>query len=131
MTASPTKGAKSYTVDFTTVSTVGLESSPVATALALSRDDLTVRARRLAEAIGTDLGEAVESWAAVGGGGAPDVRLPSAAVALPVDLARPLRAGDPPVIGHVERDRLLLDLIAVPPEQDTALADAVRRAAKD
>ena len=34
MTASPTKGAKSYTVDFTTVSTVGLESSPVATALA-------------------------------------------------------------------------------------------------
>src|SRR5499427_4083424 len=34
MTASPTKGAKSYTVDFTTVSTVGLESSPVAGALA-------------------------------------------------------------------------------------------------
>ena len=34
MTPSPTKGAKSYTVDFTTVSTVGLESSPVAAALA-------------------------------------------------------------------------------------------------
>src|SRR5499427_11075849 len=34
MTASPTKGAKSYIVDFTTVSTVGLESSPVAAALA-------------------------------------------------------------------------------------------------
>src|SRR5919206_413633 len=34
MAGSSTKGAKSYTVDFTDVSTVGLESSPVATALA-------------------------------------------------------------------------------------------------
>jgi hypothetical protein len=34
MTAAPTNRAKSYTVDFTTVSTVGLESSPVAAALA-------------------------------------------------------------------------------------------------
>jgi hypothetical protein len=34
MTESPAKGAKRYTVDFTTVSTVGLESSPVAPALA-------------------------------------------------------------------------------------------------
>src|SRR6188508_2969015 len=34
MTTSPTKGAKTYTVDFSTVSTVGLESSPVAAALA-------------------------------------------------------------------------------------------------
>ena len=34
MTTSSTKGNKSYTVDFTTVSTVGLESSPVAAALA-------------------------------------------------------------------------------------------------
>lgn len=34
MTQSPTKGAKAHTVDFSTVSTLGLESSPVATALA-------------------------------------------------------------------------------------------------
>ena len=34
MAASATKGAKTYTVDFKTVSTVGLESSPVAAALA-------------------------------------------------------------------------------------------------
>ena len=104
---------------------------PVPAALGLTREDLMPRARRLADAVGTDLGEAVESWAAVGGGGAPEVRLPSAAVALPARLADRLRAGDPPVLGHVERDRLLLDLIAVPPEQDTALADAVRRAAKE
>src|SRR6188508_3005961 len=34
MTTSPTKGAKTYTVDFSTVAQVGLESSPVAAALA-------------------------------------------------------------------------------------------------
>ena len=34
MAASATKGAKAHTVDFKTVSTVGLESSPVAAALA-------------------------------------------------------------------------------------------------
>ena len=36
--------------------------------------------------------------------------LPSAAVALPTGLADSLRAGEPPVIGHVTGDRLLLDL---------------------
>jgi len=34
MTGSPTTGTKTYTVDFKTVSTVGLEPSPVASALA-------------------------------------------------------------------------------------------------
>ncbi len=34
MTGSPSEGSKTYTVDFDTVSTVGLESSPVAAALA-------------------------------------------------------------------------------------------------
>jgi L-seryl-tRNA(Ser) seleniumtransferase len=65
----------------------------------------------------------------VGGGGAPGVTLPSAAVALPARLAGPLRRGDPPVIGHVRDDRLLLDLITVPASLDATLVDAVRRAA--
>ena len=45
-------------------------------------------------------------------------------------LAEPLRLGDLPVAGHVVDGRLLLDLIAVPPERDDDLADAVRRAAE-
>jgi L-seryl-tRNA(Ser) seleniumtransferase len=57
------------------------------------------------------------------------VVLPSAAVALPAALAEPLRTGEPPVVGRVTGDRLLLDLLTVPPDQDDALADAVRRAA--
>ncbi len=107
---------------------------PVPGALDQHPDDLLARAQRLAAemcaAIGSDLAEAVRSRAAVGGGGAPGVTLPSAAVALPSRLAAPLRRGDLPVVGHVQGGRLLLDLIAVPPETDALLVDAVRRAAE-
>ncbi len=103
---------------------------PVAASLASRPEDLLARARRVANSLGADLAEAVESEAAVGGGGAPGVVLPSAAVALPVRLAEPLRRGDLPVVGRVVDGRLLLDLVAVPPERDDDLAEAVRRAAK-
>ncbi len=103
---------------------------PVAVALSSSADDLLVRAEKLAaELSGTVPAEAVPSVAAVGGGGAPGVELPSAAVSLPAELAVPLRLGTPPVVGYVARGRLLLDLVTVPPAQDALLADAVRRAA--
>ena len=75
---------------------------PVSTALAGRQADLMARARAIATLLG-DLAEAVPSEAAVGGGGAPGVVLPSAAVALPPGLAEALRAGEPPVVGHVAR----------------------------
>jgi L-seryl-tRNA(Ser) seleniumtransferase len=103
---------------------------PVVQALSARPDTLLARARRIAETIGPELADAMPSRAAVGGGGAPGVVLESAAVALPSDLAEPLRLGDLPVVGHVSEGRLLLDLIAVPPERDDDVADAVRRAAK-
>ena len=56
--------------------------------------------------------------------------LPSAAVAVPARLASPLRLGELPVVGRVVEGRLLLDLVAVPPERDDDLTEAVRRAAK-
>jgi L-seryl-tRNA(Ser) seleniumtransferase len=36
--------------------------------------------------------------------------------------------GDPPVVARVEEDRLVLDLRTVAPDQDAAVADALRRA---
>jgi L-seryl-tRNA(Ser) seleniumtransferase len=103
---------------------------PVPAALARTRGDLMRRAERIAGGLTGVVAASVEaSAAAVGGGGAPGVVLESAAVVLPARLAGPLREGDPPVVGHVERDRLLLDLVSVEPAQDQALADAVRRAA--
>ena len=61
--------------------------------------------------------------AAVGGGGAPGVSLASAAVALPARSGRAAAAGPRPlpVVGRVEHGRLLLDLIAVSPEDDQLL----------
>ena len=61
----------------------------------------------------------------VGGGGAPGVRLPSAAVSLPATLAASLRKNNPPVAGRVEDGRLLLDLRTVDPADDAALREAV------
>jgi len=73
---------------------------------------------------------------AVGGGGAPGVTLPGAAVTLPEALAAPLRWGEPvrrgevpAVVGRVERGRLLLDLRSVDPDDDDRLVAAVLIAA--
>jgi L-seryl-tRNA(Ser) seleniumtransferase len=97
--------------------------TPIWAALRADSDELHDRARRLAETVG---GELVPSDGTVGGGGAPGVRLPGWAVALPERDAEPLRLGDPAVIARVERGRCLLDLRCVPPDCDSVLADAVK-----
>jgi len=103
---------------------------PVRAGLEADRAELLRRARALVAALAPHVpAEAVESVGAVGGGGAPGVELPSAAVAVDDRLAVPLRTGPLPVLGRAHRGRLLLDLLAVPPEQDAALAEAVRTAA--
>ena len=100
---------------------------PVAAALAADPASLFDRAERavarLAET-GLDA-RVVPAWAAVGGGGAPGVELPSAAISLPEPLAVPLRRGEPAVVGRLEAGRLLLDLRSVPPEQDEPLVRAI------
>jgi L-seryl-tRNA(Ser) seleniumtransferase len=104
---------------------------PVTAALAASPAALMGRARAIAERLaGFVEASAVASEAAVGGGGAPGLTLDSAAVALPEHLAEPLRLGATPVVGRVERGRLLLDLGAVAPAEDDLLVDAVLTAAK-
>jgi L-seryl-tRNA(Ser) seleniumtransferase len=103
---------------------------PVVQALGTDPEVLDARARAVAEQLDSVVdARAVASTAAVGGGGAPGVDLPSAAVALPAGLAEPLRLGDPPVVGHVGGGRLLLDLIAVPADDDPLIVAAVRAAA--
>jgi len=111
---------------------------PLEAALAASAASLTARAGQVAARLagaGLDA-RAVPSEAAVGGGGAPGVPLPSAAVSLPATLATALRAGAPvrsgafpAVVGRVEDGRLLLDLKAVRPDDDELLAAAVLAAA--
>jgi L-seryl-tRNA(Ser) seleniumtransferase len=102
--------------------------TPTAAALAADPARLLERAERLARALGADGVDvrAVRSDATVGGGGAPGVTLPSAALSLPESYATALRTGPVPVVGRLEAGRCLLDLRAVPPQDDERLAEAVR-----
>jgi L-seryl-tRNA(Ser) seleniumtransferase len=110
----------------------------VAEQLVAGQEQLAERASRIADAlasVGIDA-RAQQSDAAVGGGGAPGVSLPSAAVSLPASFAAELRAGAavrrsaaPAVVGRIDNGRLLLDLRAVSPADDERLMAAVQAAA--
>jgi L-seryl-tRNA(Ser) seleniumtransferase len=100
---------------------------PVRAALDASVASLRERAENLVRALEGVDARAVSCVAAVGGGGAPGVELPSVAVSLPARYAAALRTGEPAVVGRVERDRCLLDLRTVRPEEDGKLREAVRR----
>jgi L-seryl-tRNA(Ser) seleniumtransferase len=115
---------------------------PIARALAADQATLSARSERLRATLLPHLTSpahptlpavaAVTSRAAVGGGGAPGVTLPSVAIALPEALAGPLRWSErvrrgevPAVVGRVEKGRLLLDLRSVDPADDGPLLDAL------
>jgi L-seryl-tRNA(Ser) seleniumtransferase len=118
-----------------------LTGPPVPVVQALAADPIFIMKR--VERVAADLTAAgidahpVRTEAAVGGGGAPGVPLPSAAVSVPEELSRALRNGPavrrgrmPAVIGRVEAGRLLLDLRAVAPPEDETLTRAVIAAAQ-
>ena len=98
--------------------------------------------RGRAEAIVRRLPASVQATAAdcesrLGGGTLPTATLPSAgiAVALPGGsadaFAAALRRTAPPVIGHIHRDRVLLDLRTVPARDDDALTASLTAAATE
>ena len=97
------------------------------------------RARRLLKRLGMDgrrrlSAAVVEDHSEVGGGALPEVKLPTAAVAVGAtpaaarDLDQALRRANPPVIGRIVRDRLLLDCRTILPDQIAAVAAALGRA---
>jgi L-seryl-tRNA(Ser) seleniumtransferase len=111
-----------------------IQEIPTLRMLAARPDTLEPRARRVASAL-QEAGVAcgvVDAASAVGGGTFPGVELPSCAVELPgvgaTGLARALRAGDPPVVGRIVDDVLLLDLRTVLPGQEGELIERVARA---
>jgi len=71
----------------------------------------------------------IETTSTVGGGSLPEETQPSRGVALSAASAAravgALRRADPPVIGRIVDDRVVLDLRSVLPEQDDALVNAV------
>src|SRR5213078_4198800 len=83
-----------------------LREVPVLRMALENADAVRARAERLAELAG---GEVEETVGRIGGGALPLAELPSFACAVEEELAAPLRAGDPPVVGVVRDGRLLLD----------------------
>jgi len=117
-----------------TVPTLKLLTEPLASVIA--------RARRVHRGLGPELvarlaARVVEDRAQVGGGALPTVELPTAAVAIGATdaaaraLDARLRAGDPPVIGRMVDDRLLLDCRTVLPGQIAGLVKAIVAAAAE
>lgn len=91
-------------------------------ALRADPDKLKERAAVLAAAVG---GDVVPHAGRVGGGGAPGFPLDGWAVTLPEEFAPKLRAER--VLARVHDGACLIDLRCVPPEQDDAIARAIRR----
>jgi L-seryl-tRNA(Ser) seleniumtransferase len=98
---------------------------PVLRMLREPSEAVRARAVRLAELVG---GEVEETVGRVGGGALPLAELESFACAVEEQLAAPLRAGEPPVVGVVREGRLLLDCRTLRDEELDEVAAAVRAA---
>jgi len=112
------------------------QTIPVQRMLTATADEIRARATAAAAAIGAIAGwraDLVEGSSAVGGGSAPGVSLPTWLVAvqktgLSADaLEARLRQLTPPIVARIERDRLVLDLRTVSPEQDGELPRQLAR----
>jgi L-seryl-tRNA(Ser) seleniumtransferase len=117
-----------------------LETLPTLRMLTEPLADVRRRARRLLTRVPEDVrrrlaATVVEDQAQVGGGALPTVELPTAAVALGTTSAaaravdEALRRGDPPIIGRITSDRLLLDCRTILSSQIAAVATAIVAAA--
>jgi L-seryl-tRNA(Ser) seleniumtransferase len=98
---------------------------PVLRMLHEAVETVRARAERVAEAVG---GEVEETVARVGGGALPLAELPSFACAVEEELAPPLRAGEPPVVGVIRDGRLLLDCRTLTDSEAEEAAAAVHAA---
>jgi L-seryl-tRNA(Ser) seleniumtransferase len=116
--------------------TQSLSQVPILEMLAASPDSIQKRAAAWQSRL-SELGvraEVADAASAVGGGSLPGEQLPTRVLALSPsrgsagDLLRRLREHEPPVIGRIEQDRVLLDPRTVLSGEDDSLIAAVVRA---
>jgi len=108
-----------------------LEKVPVWRMIAMPLTTIERRARRWARTISAPA-RIQHGRSMIGGGSLPEEGLPTRVVAIPahggrsvMEIAQRLRLGQPPLIGRIEHDQLLLDPRTVPPEDDSTLVEAV------
>jgi len=114
------------------------DSIPIVSMLHASPLEILRRCERVAAEVRSDslFVEAVPVLSLIGGGTAPAARLQSSAVSLchatlqPQSLLHALRQLEPPVIGRVNDDAVLLDFRTVEPEFDATLVSLLRQLAR-
>ncbi|HXT71227.1 MAG TPA: L-seryl-tRNA(Sec) selenium transferase [Vicinamibacterales bacterium] len=108
---------------------------PLMRMLAASPADIEQRARAIAGSLrdaSAIVCEVIDGASTIGGGSAAGSELPTRLLAVSrggtsaADLAAELRRHDPPIIGRVHQERVVLDLRTVAPEDDAAIAEALR-----
>ena len=111
---------------------------PVVAMVQVTLDSLEARARHIADDLAQAAGLTLAVTAGestIGGGTTPGLTIPSRVLRVRLDGHGPerldalLRRAAPPVVGRIERDRVVLDLRTVQPAQDEALTAALAQAA--
>lgn len=100
---------------------------PALKMLRMSADEIRVRTEKLRERVPAL--EIIEGESVAGGGSTPDQTLPTCLLAVSgdaVQIERALRAQN--IIARIERDRVVIDLRTVFPEEEEALVKALQQA---
>ncbi len=111
-----------------------IEKIPVWRMIAMPLDTIADRAAMWRQALSQSgvAAEVVAGRSTIGGGSLPGETLPTSLLSLPAEhpdqLARLLRDADPPVIGRIEDDRLVLDPRTVLLEDEQTLLENVAAA---
>jgi L-seryl-tRNA(Ser) seleniumtransferase len=94
--------------------------------------EIRARAERLLAGLPGIAAEIVRGESVIGGGSTPEQPIETWLIAIGsgdvVALERRLRSAEPPVIARIERDRLVLDLRTVFPEDEPEVVSALRQA---
>ena len=115
-----------------------LKTVPVWQMISAPLAEIEKRARHWAQELG-DIARVIEGASMIGGGSLPGATLPTRLVAIGKPgkakeqslaqlLAQKLRTQEPPVVGRISEDVMLLDPRSVPPEDDHAALQAIHAA---
>jgi L-seryl-tRNA(Ser) seleniumtransferase len=114
------------------------DAIPALRMMRLSREEIGKRAEEVAQRLRSSMLSltVLDGESVIGGGAAPSAVLPTRVLAITCQglsadqLSARLCASDPPIIARVEDGRVLLDLRTVFPEQDEAVAKALKQVAE-
>lgn len=112
-----------------------VDEVPVARMIAATAADIGARAERLAASLASTTfdGKVIDGFSTIGGGSAPGSALPTRLLQLRHQqvsahaLEAQLRTLDPPIIGRIQDDTVVLDLRTVLPADDESVAQQLQR----